>query len=83
MSDGIPRGLRRAVRVEYVVEVVRVNDPERSNRGEPFALRTVQFVRSSSIAHHLTVWSSRKIELPAEDVPSAILADVISVAPAA
>jgi len=83
MADGISRRQLPAIRVEYLAEVVRVHHPERSNRGEPFALRTVQFVRSSSIAHHLTVWSSRKIELPAEDVPSAILADVIAVAPAA
>jgi hypothetical protein len=59
-----------------------VHHPERSDRREGFALRTVQFVRSFPTAHQLAVWALRKIDLPTEYMPSTILADVVSVAPA-
>lgn len=83
MPDGISSRLLPAIRVAYLAEVVRVHHSERSNRGERFALGTIQVVRSFPVAHQLAVGSSRKIELSAEDVPSTVLADAVSVAHAA
>jgi hypothetical protein len=74
MSKALPSRLWVPITVEHITQIVRVDDPKRSDRGERLALLVVQLIGSLSVAHELAVWATRQVDMTTEGAPAAIVA---------
>ena len=74
MSKALPCWHKVPVTVEHVPQVIRVDDPKRSDRGERLALLAVQLIRSLPVSHELAVWATRQVDMATEGTPAVIVA---------
>jgi hypothetical protein len=76
MSKALPCWLKLPVTVEHVPQVIRVDDPKRSDRGERLALSPVQLIRPLPVSHEFAVRATRQVDMATEGTP----ADIVAVA---
>ena len=74
MSKPLPIRLWVPITVEPIAQVISVDDPKRSDRGQRLALLTAQLIRSPPIAHELAVWAARQVDMATEGTPAVIAA---------
>ena len=74
MSKALPSRLWVPITVEHIAQVIGVDDPKRSDRGERLALLAVQLIGSLPVAHELAVWATRQVDMATEGTPAVIVA---------
>jgi hypothetical protein len=75
MSKASPSRLWVPITVEHIAQVIRVDDPKRSDRGERLALLPVQLIRSLPVSHKLPIWATRQVDMATKRTPTVIGAD--------
>jgi hypothetical protein len=73
MSEALTRWSKFPFRAEHVPQVIGLDDPKRSDRGERLALLAVQLIRSNPVAHDLAVWTTRQVDMATEGTPAVIV----------
>jgi hypothetical protein len=74
MSKALPCRSNVPITVEHIAQVIGVDDPKRSDRGERLALLSVQLIGSLPVAYELAVWATRQVDRATEDTPTVIVA---------
>jgi hypothetical protein len=60
--------------VEYITQVIRVDDSKRADRRERHALLAVQLIGSLPISYEFSVRSTRQVHMTTEGTPALVIA---------
>jgi hypothetical protein len=74
MSKALLHRSKVPLTVERITQVIGVDDPKRSDRGERLTLLAVQLIATLPVAHELAVWATRQVEMATEGTPAVIIA---------